>query len=72
MKKTFTLRDLECADCAEKMESAIGKLDGVVAVDVRFMTQKMTLEAPDDRFDDVLAQAKKVIAKIEPDVVVES
>ena len=66
MKKTFKMRDLECANCAAKMECAINKLDGVEA-SVNFMMQKITIDAPDDRFDDVMKQAAKICKKIEPD-----
>lgn len=67
MKKTFQLEDLDCANCAAKMENAIGKLEGVQKVTVSFMTQKMTLEAEDDRFDEILRQAVALCRKVEPD-----
>lgn len=69
MKKTIRLQDLDCASCASKIETAIGRLDGVTDIKVNFMGQKLTLEAPDDRFDAVLAEARKVARKIEPDLV---
>ena len=67
MKKTFKLEDLDCANCAAKMEAAIKKLDGVNNVTVSFMTQKMTIEADDERFDEVVKAAVKCISKVEPD-----
>ncbi len=67
MKKTFKLLDLDCAHCAQKMEDGIRKLDGVQKVTVSFLTQKLTLEADDDRFDEIAAQAAKLCKKIEPD-----
>ena len=67
MKKTFKLEDLDCANCAAKMEAAINKLEGVKKATVSFMTQKMTIEAEDDRFDEVVQAAVKCIAKVEPD-----
>ncbi|MDL2237589.1 cation transporter [Christensenellaceae bacterium OttesenSCG-928-K19] len=70
MKKTIKLQDLDCANCASKIENAISKLDDVLDVKVNFMGQKMILEADDDKFDDVLAQAKKTAKKIEPDLVI--
>lgn len=70
MKKTIKLQDLECANCAAKIEAAIAKLEGVIEVKVNFMTQKMSLETADGRFDAVLAEAKKIAAKIEPDMVI--
>ena len=63
----FKLEDLDCANCAAKMEAAINKLDGVKKATVSFMTQKLTLEAEDERFDEVLQAALKCIAKVEPD-----
>ncbi|MBQ9946973.1 MAG: cation transporter [Oscillospiraceae bacterium] len=67
MKKTFKLIDLDCANCAAKMQTAIAKLDGVSSVSVNFMTQKLTLEADDDIFDEVLKKAADCIKKVEPD-----
>lgn len=70
MKKTFKLEDLDCANCAAKMQNAIQKLDGVKSVNISFLTQRMTLEADDDRFDSVLSAARKLIKKIEPDCTI--
>ena len=70
MKKKFKLQDLDCANCAAKMEEAIKKIEGVTDASVSFMTQKMMIEAPDDQFDDIVNEAIKVIAKVEPDCVV--
>lgn len=70
VKKTIRLKDLDCANCAAKIESAIAGLDGVTGVRVNFMGQKLILEAPDDRFDVILTEAKKIASKIEPDLVI--
>ena len=67
MKKKFKLIDLDCAHCAAKMEDGIRKLDGVNEASVNFMAQKLTSDAADDRFDEVLQEAIKIIGKIEPD-----
>ena len=67
MKKKFKLQDLDCANCAAKMEEAIKKLDGVNDASVSFMTQKMTIDAADDRFDAIMDEVEKVCAKVEPD-----
>ena len=53
MKQKFKLQDLDCANCAAKMEEAIKKIQGVSDANVSFMTQKMTIEAEDGRFEDV-------------------
>ena len=67
MKKTFKLIDLDCANCAAKMEAAIKKLDGVHDATVSFLSQKMTIDAEDDKFDEIVKQAVKVCKKVEPD-----
>ena len=67
MKKTFKLIDLDCANCAAKMEDAIKKIDGVEDATVSFMTQKMTIQAEDARFDAIMQEAVKVCKKVEPD-----
>ena len=70
MKKTIKLLDLDCGHCAAKIETAVKKIDGVTNVSVNIMNQKMILEAPDDKFDAILTEAKALIKKIEPDVTV--
>lgn len=70
MRKTFELEDLDCANCARKMQEAIAKMDGVKDVSVNYMAQKMVLEADDDVFDKVLKEAIKAIKKVEPDCTV--
>lgn len=67
MKKTFKLEDLDCANCAAKMENAIKKIDGVNDASVSFMTQKLVLDADDERFDDILKECAKVCRRVEPD-----
>jgi copper chaperone CopZ len=67
MKKTYNLIDLDCANCARKMEEAINKLDGVTAATVSFMTQKLTVEADDERFDKIMKDVVKCCKKVEPD-----
>ena len=70
MKKVFRLKDLDCANCAAKMERGINKIDGVENATVSFMSQKLTIEAADDRFDSVMDEVVKVCKKIEPDCVI--
>lgn len=67
MKKKFKLEDLDCANCAAKMEESIKKIPGVNDASVSFMTQKMTIDAEDDKFDDIMQEVIKVCAKVEPD-----
>ena len=67
MKKVIAMQDLDCANCAAKMEQSIRKIEGVTSVSINFMAQKMTLEVADDNFDEVLAKVKAAVKKIEPD-----
>lgn len=67
MKKMYRLEDLDCAHCAAKMQDAIAKIEGVQSVSVNFLSQRLTLEADDAVFDEVLQKAMKAVKKIEPD-----
>ena len=67
MKKKFKLQDLDCANCAAKMEDAIKKIKGVNDASVSFMTQKMTIDAEDAQFDSIMKQVVDVCEKVEPD-----
>ncbi len=67
MKKKFKLVDLDCANCAAKVEGAIKKIDGVNDATVSFLTQKLTLDAEDARFEAVLDEVVRVCKKVEPD-----
>lgn len=67
MTKTFKMQDLDCANCARKMEDAIRKLDGVAEVHVNFLTQKMVLTADDARFDEIVQEAVKLVRRVDSD-----
>lgn len=69
MKKTFRLEGLDCANCAAKIETAVGKLDGVKEATVNFMTTKMIIEAEDEKMADIIAEAEKIVKKIEPGTI---
>lgn len=70
MRKAFKLQDLGCANCAAKMENAIKNIEGVKSASISFMTQKLVLEADDDRFEAVLDEAQHACKKFEPDCVI--
>lgn len=70
MQKKFKI-EVDCANCAAKIETAVKALPGVENASVSFMTQKMLLSADDDRFDEVLKQAVRAAKKIEPDFEIE-
>lgn len=70
MKKVFKLDELDCANCAAKMEAAINKLDGVEKATVNFMMRKLTIVAEESKMDRIVDEAQKAIKKIEPDCVI--
>ena len=47
MKKTYKI-EVDCANCAAKIEAALNKLDGVNRATVNFLTQKLTIESDGD------------------------
>ena len=65
MKRKFTVVDVDCANCAAKMENDIKKLDGVIDAKLNFLTQKLTLEADETRFDEIVKQADECIRKVD-------
>lgn len=71
MKKTFILENLDCANCAAKLERTLNKMDGVEAT-VTFMTKKLVLEAAEDRMDEAIAEAERTIHHLEPEVVMKA
>ncbi len=73
MKKSFKVKGIDCANCAAKLERKLSKIKDVDYVAVTYITEKLTLEAADDKFDKVLEEAVALTKKIEPDweIVVE-
>ena len=72
MKKAFAIRELDCGHCAQEIEEAVSKVPGVNKVRVNFLSERMTLDADDDKFDAVLEEIKKIVKTIEPDAVLEA
>lgn len=70
MKKVFKLENLDCANCAAKMERNIEKLAGVNSVNVSFMSQKLTIDADDTRFEEIMDEVVKICKKVEPDCTI--
>ena len=71
MKKRYKLTDLDCANCAAKMEAAIKKIDGVKDATVSFMAQKLTIDADDERFDAIMREVAAACKKVEPECVIQ-
>ena len=71
MKKTFRIEDIDCPNCAAKIEAGINELEGVAAATLNFMTQKLTIETDESiPFDKVLKKAEKVAKKVERNCVI--
>lgn len=66
MKKSYKLENLDCANCAAKIEDAIKKIDGIKSASVSFFAQKIEIEFDGDE-PTLVAEIKKIINKIEPD-----
>ena len=67
MTKVFRLKDLDCANCAAKMEHCLNKIDAINHVSVNFLTQKMVIDVDENEFENVMKEVVKVCRKIEPD-----
>ena len=66
MKKVYRMQNLDCANCAAKMERAIQRIDGVQSAEVSFMAQRLTMEVDETKLSEILEQVKKCVAKVEP------
>ena len=68
MKKKFDLDEVDCANCAAKMETAIAKLPGVQSASVNFIMQKLTLEYDDDAdYKKLMKQIRREVRRVDPD-----
>lgn len=72
MTRTYLLEDLDCANCAAKIENAIKELDGVNSASVSFMTQKLVVDIAKGRESEVEKAAKKLIKKVDSDVTLKA
>ena len=70
MKKTYRLEDLDCANCAAKMEEAIKEIHGVESASISFMSQRLTIETSEADHKQIMDKAEKACRKIEPDCVI--
>lgn len=65
MKKKFKMEELDCANCAAKMEEGIRKIEGVNEVSISFLAQKLIIDADDNRFDEIMKEAQAVCSKVD-------
>lgn len=66
MKKKFKC-EIDCANCAAKVENAVNKLDGVTKCTINFMTQKLTLETEAEDQTAIVREIARVGKKIDDD-----
>ncbi len=72
MKRSYKLEGEICANCAAKIQDKVSRLDGVNSASVNAMTLRFTLDAADDKFQELLEQSIKIFDDIEPDCVVKA
>lgn len=72
MTRTFILEDLDCAHCAQKIQDAVAKIDGVSECKVTFLTQKMVYNVEDAKNEAAEKEMRKIVKNTEPDVTVKS
>lgn len=70
MNKAFKLRNLDCADCAAKLERKLAAIDGVNEIRVNFIFQKMLLDYDENRKQEVFAEIKRVVDEFDDGIVV--
>lgn len=69
MKKTYKI-EVDCANCAAKMERAAAKIKGVNSVSISFLTQKIIIDAEDTQFDFIVQEIAKACKKVERNCVI--
>ena len=67
MKRIYDLENLDCANCAAKMEEKIKKIEGVTAANVSFFAQKLVLEGDEARWNKILEETARAITSVDSD-----
>ena len=70
IKKEYFLNGLGCANCAAKIEAAVGKLESVNEASVNFATATLVIELKEDAIGDILPDIEKIVHSIESHVAV--
>lgn len=66
----FKVEDIDCANCAAKLESKIAQLEGISNVSLNFMKSTLQYDCAHDAGSDMRAKVEALIAKEEPDAKV--
>jgi len=69
--KTFTLLNLGCNSCADKMERKVKQIKGVSSAQINFITSKLLIEYDEENEAEILEKVQKVISKVEPECALE-
>ena len=70
MKKKFKMEELDCANCAAKMEALIKKIPGVHDASINFLTQRLIIDADEDAFPEILKLAQKACDRVDDGCVI--
>lgn len=65
MKKIYSI-EVDCPNCALKVENAVKKIQGVTDANINYLTQKLAVEFTDDTTEkDLIKSIKKVGKKVD-------
>ena len=67
MQKIYTVKGIDCPNCAAKLEKNINKIKGVNSAIISFATGKLAIDADDDVFESVVDEAVELAKKLEPE-----
>lgn len=67
MKKTYEIKNLDCAVCAGKVADAINKLPEIDNAQIDFLTKKLSVESTSENWEKLMHKVIKTCHKIEPD-----
>ncbi len=71
MKYHFKIKGIDCANCANELERAIQKVEGVQTASISFMAEKLVLECDESNLEEIMKKIQKVIKKEEPDCIIQ-
>ena len=72
MEIRLVLNGLDCANCANKIETKVNKINGVKEATVNFSTTLLIAEIKEESLkDEIINEIKSIVKKLEPDVKVE-
>ena len=61
MKKTFKISDLDCAVCANALETKLNTITGVQSAKINYFLKQLYLEADDAQFDEIMKRVRRAV-----------